>query len=263
MVVKVRVSKISKIISYLFLFTLFINTFVSAVLYKLDSTHIPLAILIDRSENPEDKFLEATSLTCRDLIRSKSCAILMSQSLLYNFLYRKKNWDDTNHNENKELKDISFTSKEWAIYHPEKTQFYLLLPAHLTGLLRFFKENLKKKKVETKGKDYFDLIDVIDPKKIQIPSIQANDLEKFLKITPKFLYGKEALGQSENEADSVIWDVYMLGHGCKDVSICGLSLKVMQDFLMFFNNKVNTGIFIVSSCYVGGTNLDVFKFKKV
>ncbi len=261
------------IILFCFSFILLSNTILNALLYKTDHSHVPLVILIDQikngksEESPEDKSLRSLILTFRDLVKQKACSILVTQAILHNFLHRKKNWGDEKHKENEPLKDVVFDSKDWKIYHPEDTQFYLLISDKLKDLSKYFKDELKNKVIETKEGDYFELIEKLDPEKVKTPGIQASDLEKFLKTKPLVPYKKEetekeALARLQEEEKYPVWDVFISGHGLKDVSICNLSPKVMQDFLMFFNNKVNTGVFIAESCYVGGTNLEFFRFKK-
>ncbi len=64
----------------------------------------------------------------------------------------------------------------------------------------------------------------------------------------------EKIFASYKEAPDVSWMIYLVGHGYPEKAIGGLTISEFKQFINFINGKINTKIFLYTSCYAGGEN---------
>lgn len=220
-------------------------------IYK-EGEHLPLMIFVEQenSENPFTQNIGTATVDLSNAIRDGVGAILVSRQLLYNFIFRKHHWDEPSHPENKLFSKTSFNNQS-ELYQLPNSQFFLIINSnlHASYAKKFNFEQLiplnlpKDEHIE----GYSALINLLDPAQHSQPPFSINDFEKLFQL-------------QDNNPDIVL-DIFALGHGLPEHSIAGLSLKDMQDLLIYFAQNVKVGVFMVISCYAGGINLNFLSFE--
>jgi hypothetical protein len=264
------------------IFFLFVGCFSKSVTYK-EGTHIPLIFIMeqDEGETPSMKAIGPETRDFEQAIQNGNAAILVSQPIFYNYVYRIENWNDEKHHENQFLKD-SFLSKEnWDLYVPHDMhyfvkdyQLYLLIPRTLKNLFtsEIFNTNaLKRLDIlpSNENYNYSLLIEQLKPhaEKKQEKSAKeiAHDLKQIFATIPiqSKRKARSFAIQRKETWQTPIWDIYLSGHGDPqpDPIIANLTPRELQEFLTFFNNHIRVGVLIVASCYAGG-NLPEIQFKQ-
>ncbi len=219
-------------------------------------------------------------------IAERTAPILVSKPIFYNYVYRRHNWNDSKHLENQTLKGASLSKEEWDLYVPVDTkyfadedQLYLLLPksqknlftAEIFNVAALGKLDILPTQEED---DYTMLLESLKPKvghKLKEKSESKKnvkgivlDLKKIFATFPVQSKAERSLAIHRKEAwQAPIWDIYLAGHGDlkPDTLIASLTPLEMQELLTFFNDFIQVGVLIISSCYAGG-NLEDIKFKK-
>jgi hypothetical protein len=257
-----------------------------SVTYK-KGTHVPLIFIMEQNKN-ETPTMQKVGPETRDLeigILERNAPILVSKAILYNFVFRKQNWNDLQHPENETLKDISLSKEDWEFYVPTNThyfannnQLYLLMPSAKKNLFthEIFNINaLQKLDIipSHKDNDYSALLETLKPDKHleeKIPSKETvkeitHDLKKiFATLPPPTMDGRSLAIHRQEMWEMPIWDIYFSGHGAPkpDPVIANLTPLELQEFLTFCNIYIRVGVLIISSCYGGGEILTYLKFKE-
>lgn len=225
-----------------------VNSVYTGMMYK-PGEHRPLLIFVDQqnSENPTNTGLGAITTEFIQALQQKSGAILVSQTILFNTIYRKFKLNDPKHPENRSLGSLDISSNSWELYEIPQSQFYALIPEsaswEYSGKLKT--ETFSKKDLSNNDESLNGLIQELDPSKNPQPPFSIQEFESIFSDNKEF-----------------VWDIYIAGHGTKDELICNFSLKDFQSILKFFTDRIVTGVCIVSSCYAGGTNLSAISMQK-
>lgn len=242
-------------------------------------THLPLAILIEQGHSESISAGSIGSVTnyFKELIEQKAAATLVSKKVMFNFMERKRFWNSAKHPENKQLQSVNFYNNEFDLYELSDSQFFLVIP-------------------QSKVTQYQDAINLAKLTKINLPDTSDPDpyaviLEGMLskstgwgKVNDDDWTGGRYVVQrsfsikdiqelfSKNTTTDIVWDVFVCGHGNpgtignsiikEEETIASLKPADMQDLLKFFTQHVTTGVFIILSCYAGGTNFQYLSFKK-
>ncbi len=218
--------------------------------------HIPLVILSDfyGQESPKDKVFEPLGKTLRDNIQQKVAPLLVSQAILYNFIYRYHEYKNQNPQFVQNFSTgFVFSARDWSIYYQAETGLFLVFPVQLLSRYgRYFNlpglfNNIKQLKTQTD--DFSDQLDFLNPMNKNINPKHSNAIAFYVQTFLK------------EKISSAIWDIFIMGHGQTGNTICDLKPQAMQQLLKYFNDFHSIGIFIAMSCYIGGTNLNFFKFK--
>jgi len=255
--------------------------FAGTVTYK-SGNHFPLIFIADQtiSENPErDSYANVHTLDIA--LKANYAPILVSRNILYNFAYRKNQWDSPTQEVNRTYKDSPLSKSEWELYtladpkyFTNSTMLYLLIPRgkknSFTQLFNF--KNFKELSIlpQTKFDDYKTLVTILKPSSF-LPKNPLNamvdDLKKiFIPATvPSDLSTEQSLPIHEIKYwEAPILDVFLNGHGQErpEPLIANLSSSETQILLTFFNTIVRVGTLIISSCFAGGKNKRPLTFKQ-
>lgn len=255
-----------------------------SLLYK-EGRHLPLIFLIDIDGNELPVYPEASIAITENLdlgLHEQISAILVTQDILYNYLYRRKfrNNPDfaavSNH-----WMTTDFSNETWELhridgleYFTANSYLYLLIPKKINHLYKnaFNFKIMNRISLPSKGNpDYSELIDLLKEKDGPVKEVEPiesktlfRDLEKiFITIPPQNKTNLSLPIHRKEFWEVPMWDIYLYGHGHvePEVFIAGLSPEELEEILIFLNDKLRVGVLILGSCYAGGTNLASIKFK--
>ncbi len=275
----------------------------SEIKQTTEKHHEPLLILIDQFNSESEKDIVVRSITANFIagLQSNSFPILVSKSILLNFLRRKqtivsigsyfknfalyqdalktieeikkslagmesypgvkeiieetltslKPYEQSWEQEHQFLSSVNLTSTDWKLYvlNPDQAMFFLV-PANypLHNFNRAVLEEITYILPLTTEQNLEMVIDQIDR-------------YQGINVLPSII----SLFKQKKESPSTIWDIYINGHGSADMralEIAGLLPAQLNKLLQFFNDMIITNVVNLSTCSIGGNNLDLVQWRK-
>lgn len=225
-----------------------------------------LILLIDEieCETLSKKEVQALTSILDKAIREKTAPVLLSRSLLYNYVARRSYITHPFHRENLELKDSPFYSLDWKVFKIKGTTYYLLIPLEYLRLKKTPLPYPLRGSSPALGLCFDYLADISHclPRSgdyyrylrqhlrydvAPAQTLETVDFSKIFLTKPRSAEGSHAIPHNE-------WAVYALGHGASKGTIVGTSITTMQRVLNFFDHSLKTKIFYINSCFLGGHN---------
>lgn len=208
-----------------------------------------LLIFLDDSER--DKF-GAVSDALLTALYQKAGPIIVSTSLFYNVLKKRKEIALSN-----VTSRIAFQSEQWVIKKINES-LNLLIPYEI---LKIDKNKLKEFSDAIDGVTDIELqlgLKVNHMKTINYMDLSQSSWSKFADYFSDSLdeiFCKKSDYKNKN-MNIPEWFLYIEGHGSINYSIAHLSFDGFKKLLHFLENKMNTRLFVISSCYAAGMNVD-------
>lgn len=212
-----------------------------------------LVLFIDQGvEGIRDNKIGTMTQDLSDFFKNKGKHILLvTSSLLYNFVYRRVHEHDSNHTENRNLKNVDISKNDWKLFAFSNNPLILIIPKD-----KFKKWENYFKFDENSFEDISNKLDNYD------------ELAKHLKSLAKPKLSTEHLRAIFYSNDDIIekrielptWVILLSGHGSFGGYIADIPIENFSYFLDFFNWHIRTKMLLIESCYAGGMNVDYIRF---
>jgi hypothetical protein len=210
-----------------------------------------LLIFLDDSE----KEFGAVSYKFLTALYQKVGPIIVSTSLLYNVLKKREEWALSN------LKSrIAFQPEQWVIKRINESLSLLIPKTYLDDL------KIDINKVKEFNNDTYAMFDIELQLGLKVNHMQTID---YMNVTqPSWAQFADYFGDSLDEIfcknfdyknknmNIPEWFLFINGHGDINYAIVHLSFDGFKKLLHFLENKINTRLFVIGSCYVAGVNVD-------
>lgn len=236
------------------------SSLTAAAQIKVSSSHNNnMILLVDElgCESLSDDKICAITLLLNRAIEEQASPIIVSRSILHNYVARKSFPKHPSHPENSLLASGPFHKGIWRIFKIIGSSYYLLLPEAYLTRKKIVLEPNPNRAIISLGLHFHMTIELSHM--LPYGGDFYRDLRTFLRddkgwatlalmdLSQIFITHSKLHGPSPCS-----WFFYIIGHGSPKSSTAGTSIVAIQNLLAFFDTFLRTNIVYINSCFLGG-----------